>query len=357
MLYTYDQFLLEKELVKSQRQLMVNIFEQFAELKPIMETATMMVEEGFFDMPLMTINEENLFQKAKAKFDQAVQVAKEKGKQALSDAQEKIIKIGGNIANVIKLIVEKLKEWIGALWQGAQAFYAKAAGSKTEELKKKIESSSTEYKNKLLVEVKEFKQMSGAVGKWVAGGFVKDTAKAAVVAAKEDEKPNESIIFDLAIMSAINEAVVAGQIDFTDLVNEGGDGHGDSHGIPFVSAIAHKMHHVPPFNLLDKVKQGAEKIAGGVLNKISYYATELAGAPGPYKFVAVAALIGIIVEVKFKGAAKHALLHAVPGLHTIASIISNVAMGLAVIAVVETLMKKEEGDKEEGGKAEEAPTK
>jgi ElaB/YqjD/DUF883 family membrane-anchored ribosome-binding protein len=339
MLYTYDQFLLEKELVKSQRQLMVNIFEQFAELKPIMETATMMVEEGFFDMPLMMITEENLFQKAKAKFDQAVQVAKEKGKQALSDAQEKIIKIGGNIANVIKLIVEKLKEWVGELWKGAQAWYNKAASGKTAELKEKIEGSDDKYKTELANEVSNFKKVSSGVGSWIASGFIKDAAKGAMAAAKEDEKSNESILFDLTIMNAINEAVIAGQIDFTDLVNEGGDGH----GIPFVSAIAHKMHEVPPFNLLDKVKKGAEKVAGGALNTISYYATELAGAPGPYKFVALAGLIGIIAEVKFKGVAKHALLHAIPGLGTVASIVSNVAMGLAVIAIVETLMKKEEG--------------
>jgi ElaB/YqjD/DUF883 family membrane-anchored ribosome-binding protein len=335
MIYTYDQFLAEKELVKVQRKLILNIFEQFEELKPVMKEAQLLVNEGIFDGDLANINEENLFQKAKAKFDQAVQVAKEKGKQALSDTQEKIIKIGGNIANVIKLIVEKLKEWISQLWNGAKSFYAKAANSKTEELKKKIEGAGDDYKNKLTKEAKDFKQMSTAVAKWVGSGFTQDTAKAAAVAAKQDE----AILFNLAIISAINEAVKAGDVDFTDLVTEGGDGH----GIPFVSAIAHKLHDVPPFNLLDKVKQAAEKVAGGALNKVSYYATELAGAPGPYEFVAIASLIGIFAEVKFKGVAKHALIHAIPGLGTIASIISNVAMGLAVIAVVETLMKKEPG--------------
>jgi ElaB/YqjD/DUF883 family membrane-anchored ribosome-binding protein len=348
MLYTYDRFLAEKELVKTQRELVINIFKQFEELTPVMEEAQFMVNEGWFDAPLMSLNEENLFQKAKAKFDQAVQIAKEKGKQALSDAQEKIIKIGGNIANVIKLIVEKLKEWITGLWNGATAFYQKAAGAKTAELKDKIEKSGKEYKNMLVNEIKDFKTMAGAVGKWATSGFVKDTAKAAMVASKEET--NESILFELAVMSAINEAVIAGELNFTEFVNEGGD-HGEGHGIPFVSAIAHKMHHVPPFNLLDKVKQGAEKIAGGALNKISYYATKLAGAPGPYEFVAVASLIGIFAEVKFKGAAKHALLHAVPGLGTIASIISYIAMGLAVVAVVETLMKKEEGGKEDAKEA------
>ena len=341
MLYTYDQFLAEKELVKVQRELILNIFEQFEELKPVMEEAQLLVNEGIFDGDLTSINEENLFQKAKAKFDQAVQVAKEKGKQALSDAQEKIIKIGGNVANVIKLMVDKLKEWVSELWNGAKAFYAKAASSKTGDLKKKIEGAGGDYKNKLVKEIKNFKQMSGAVAGWVVGGFVKDVTKGAVAAAKSDGEAKESIIFDLAILSSINEAVKAGHVDFTDLVNEGGDGH----GIPFVSAIAHKLHDVPPFNLLDKVKQAAEKVAGGTLNKVSYYATELAGAPGPFEFVALASLIGIYTEVKFKGVAKHALIHAIPGLGTIASVISTIAMVMALVAVVETLMKKE-GDSE-----------
>jgi hypothetical protein len=334
MILNYDQFLAEKQLIKSQRELMINVFKQFEELAPVMETATMMVEEGWFDGPIESINEENLIQKAKAKFDAAVQTAKEKGKQALSGAQEKILKIGGNIANVIKMIVEKLKEWVTQLWEAAKATYNKAAGSKTEELKQKIEGKSAEYKNKLANEVKNFKQMAGGVTGWVTGGFVKDTAKAAMAAAKQDE----SVIFNLAMINTINEAVVAGTIDFTDLLNEG------EGGIPFVSAIAHKMHEIPPFSLLDKVKKAAEKVAGGTLNKISYYATELAGAPGPFEFVALASLIGIFAEVKFKGAAKHAILHAIPGLGTIASVISNVAMVLALVAVIETLMKAE-GDK------------
>jgi hypothetical protein len=175
-------------------------------------------------------------------------------------------------------------------------------------------------------------------------GFSKDATKAAAEAAKEDVKES----FELVILESINEAVLSGELDFTDLLES--DGH--SAGIPFVSAIAHKMHHIPPFNLLDKVKQGAEKVASGVLNKLSYYATELAGAPGPFKFVALAAIIGIIAEVQFKGIAKHAVLHAVPGLGLMASIISNVAMALAVVGIVEALIAKKDGDEEGHDKAE-----
>ena len=111
-----------------------------------------------------------------------------------------------------------------------------------------------------------------------------------------------------------------------------------------ISAIAHKLHEFPPFNLLHKVQGAAEKVASGVLNKLSYYATELAGAPGPYEFVALAAIIGIVAEVQFKGMAKTAIINLIPGIGTIASIISYVAMGLAVVGIVEALIKKQGED-------------
>lgn len=342
MLYTYDQFLAEKEVINAQRELLTNIFKQFDEIKPVMEDAMVLVESGVFDIYLTNINEENLIQKAKAKFDAAVQIAKEKGKQALSDAQEKIIKLGGNIVNVIKMIVEKLKEWMGQLWSAAQSFYANAAKSKTDKLTAAIADQSGEKRKALAVEADNFKNMSKGVAAWVKTGFVQDTAKAAAAAAKEDEEGSakESIFFELSMIQSINEAVVSGELSFVDLIEEG------EGGIPFVSAIAHKMHHIPPFNLLDKVKEAAAGIAGGALNKVSFYATKIAGAPGPYEFVAMAALIGIVAEVEFKTIAKHQILHAVPGLGLVATIISNVAMGLAVIGIIEILMKKE-GDKEE----------
>jgi hypothetical protein len=336
---SYEGFVANKKLVESRRQVIINVLEQFEEIKPIMNEALLIVEFGIFDEGFDNLNEENLISKMKAKFDAAVEIAKEKGKQALTKSQEVIIKLGGKIASIIKLIVEKLKEWVDAAWTAAKSAYASGAQSKIKEITAAIEKKSDESKNLLLKEVKQGKQVVSATVGWITSGFVKDTAKAAQEAASEDVKE----AFEIAILNSINEAVINGDIDFTDLVKES-DAHGPS--IPFVSAIAHKMHHIPPFNLLDKVKQAAEKVAKGTLGKLSYYATELAGAPGPFEFLALAGIIGIIAEVQVKGIAKHALLHAVPGLGTVASIISNVAMLLAVIGIIEAVMGKEKDEEE-----------
>lgn len=330
-LLTFESFVANQKLVETRRELMVNIFNQFDEIKPIMNEALIIVEAGIFDEGFEHLNEENLISKMKSKFDNALNVAKTKGKEALTDAQEKIIKLGGNIGNIIKLMVEKLKEWVNSLFSAATSHFKSAASSKSKEIKKAIESAD---KKKVVVEVKNLKNITSAAAKWATSGFVQDSTKAAANAAKEDVKE----AFELAVLQTINEAVVSGELDFTDMVEESEGGH----GIPFVSTIAHKMHHIPPFNLLDKVKQGAEKIAGGTLNKLSYYATKLAGAPGPYEFIALASIIGIIAEVQFKGVAKHALISAFPGIGLIASIISNTAMALAVVGIVESLMGSDE---------------
>lgn len=345
-LLTYESFLTSSKVVESRRQLLVNIFNQFEEIKPIMNEAVLIVESGSFDEIFEgEINEESIIAKMKDKLSQAVTVAKEKGKEALTGAQQKIIQLGGNIVNVIKLMIGKLKEWISAAFSAAKSFYNKAASGKSAEIKDMISKAGSDTKNLMLKEIGHLKAVTSATATWVMSGFSKEATKAATEAAKEDVKES----FELAILDSMNEAVLSGELDFADILES--DGH--DAGIPFVSAIAHKMHHIPPFNLLDKVKQGAEKVAAGALNKLSYYATELAGAPGPFKFVALASVIGIIAEVQFKGVAKHALIHALPGIGTIAYLISHVAMGLAVVGIVEAIIKAEkEGHEGEDHKEE-----
>lgn len=331
----YEQFLNQGTLLESRRQLLINIFEQFEDVKPFMNEAVLLVNEGIFDTAFVDgedLNEESIMAKMKDKFANAVNIVKQKGKEALTDTQETILQLGGKIANVVKLLVSKLAEWVKSALSATQSAFKNAVAASRDKIADKVEN--IDDKHLLIDEVKKLKAISVSTVKWLQGGLVNQTAKAADIASKEDSS-NEA--FEIALLESINESIKNGELDFTDILESG--------GIPFVSAIAHKMHHVPPFNLLDKVKQAAEKVAGGALNRFSVYATKLAGAPGPYEFVAMAAIIGIIAEVQVKGIAKHAILAAVPGLGTILSIISNVAMALAVIGIVEALIKGKD-DKE-----------
>jgi hypothetical protein len=333
----YDQFLNHKTLIESRRTLMINIFNQFEDVKPYMNEAVLLVESGIFDNAFDDeLNEESIMAKMKTKFDNAVQIAKEKGKKALTDTQEKILQLGGKIGSVIKTLVSALAKWISDTFSAAKAHFSKVASASNDKITAAV--TKIEDTNKLAVEVKNLKAVIGSTGAWLKSGLVNQVSGAAASAAKEDANENIDIpVFEIILLESINDAVISGDLNFMDLL----EGEG---GIPFVSAIAHKLHEFPPFNLLHKVQGAAEKVASGALNKLSYYATELAGAPGPYEFVALAAIIGIVAEVQFKGMAKTAIINLIPGIGTIAGIISYVAMGLAVVGIVEALIKKQSED-------------
>jgi hypothetical protein len=178
---------------------------------------------------------------------------------------------------------------------------------------------------------------------YTLSGFSKEAAKGMAQAAKTEES-NMHYQMELGIYKSINEAIKDGSLNFADMINEAGGAK-----IPFVSTIAAKLNKIPPFSLLYAVKNKVKKITGSALNKISVWATELAGAPGPYKFVALATIIGVIVEMEVKGVGKKLLkysLHAIPGAGTVIAITADVAKYLAYIAIIETLLAEVKGSEE-----------
>lgn len=345
-LLKYEDFMLEtvtkKDLVIEHRNLYRNIFSQVEEIKPVLNEAMFLVEAGVFDDLLIEnlLNStdvelyENLIQKAKEKFNKAVEIAKEKGKQALSATQEVIIKIGGDIGKVIKMIINALTESLKEAWDKMSALGNSAVSKFSDQIKSKVEKVD---KNKLIDEIKNANTVLSAMKGYVLGGFVKQAAGAMEKGASIEESNFNPYAFELAIYKSINESILNGSIDINELIIEGGGAK-----IPFVSAIGAAVNKIPPFSLLYKVKNLAKDISGGMLATISKYATELVGAPGPYEFAALATLIGVAAEVYVKHKASHSLVHAVPGLGTIIGIAGNVAYCLAFIAVLEALIQKKE---------------
>lgn len=340
---SFNEYIAYEKVIESRRRLYMNIFRQFEDMQPHLNEAQVIVDAGTFDDIFeYEVIDENVMSKLADKFKAATNTLKTKGKQALTDTQEAILKTGGKVAGVIKLMVDAVKKWLGEQFDLAKQAYDSAVGKKADVIKDKVEGMSDEKKNNLKKEVKNFKTILSAAGNWIKGGFMGDIAKAAQGSAKQEEA-FIGYTFELGLTEQINEAIISGEFNIAEIVNEAEGGA----KIPFVSAIAKGMNKIPPFSLLYKVKKGAAKIAGGVLDTFSYYATELAGAPGPYKFVALATLIGIVGEVMVKNAAKSALIAAIPGLGTAAYIVSKVAMGLAVVAAIEAVLGTSKEEKPE----------
>lgn len=339
---SFDEFLVYERVIEARRELYMNIFRQFEDMNPYLTEAQVIVNAGTFDDIFeYEVIDESIVDKLADKFKSAVDTMKEKGKQALSDTQEAIIKLGGKIGGIIKYMVTAVKEWIGEQWKAAQEAWKSAVGAKSGVIKDKVEAMGAEKKNALKDEVKNLKSIVSSIGGWIKGGFTSDLAKAADKSAKAEES-FIGYAFELGLTQTLNEAVLSGELNIAQIVNEGGGAK-----IPFISSIAKGMNEIPPFSLLYQVKKTIAKVAGNTLEKFSYYATELAGAPGPYKFVALATFIGIIGEVAFKTGAKTALLNLIPGLGTIAYLVSKIAMGLAIVAAIETALGSKEEKPEE----------
>lgn len=363
MILEYHEFLLEKQLIRSRRDLAISVFERLEKIQPILTEAIEMVELGIFDnFTLETFSNfteeelnENLFKIAKEKLEKAKETIKQKGKDALSNAQQKIIKFGGDVSKVIKTVIKQIQDAVKSAFDAGKSIAQKAIAKGKEKISKAI--GEIKDPKKLSEELKNGKAMLAATAKWITSGFSKEAAGAMSKAAKDSGKETKEsfnpIYFELMITEGITHSIKSGEINLDELINEGGEGP----KIPFISTIAAKLNEYPPFKQLYAIKNKTKKLVGGGLEKFSVWATDVAGAPGPYKFIALATIIGILVEMEVKGVGKKLLkfaLHGIPGVGTIISVAATVAKYLAYIAIIETVLSEVQGEEDPKKEPEEA---
>jgi hypothetical protein len=319
------------------QQIMLNVAES-ADEKDFVQ---ILIESNFY-FDLESLNEESLKDKMKRKYDEIVDIAKKKGKAALSDTQEKIMKLGGNIVNVVKMIAEKVSQFIKAAWDKARTIAATATSKTKEELIEK--AKSIKDKHLLSNEVGHFKDMAKAGVTWIVNGFPKQLATAEMKAVNTDESFNteELEIFLLESVLEISE-----KENLIELMESEG-------GIPFISAIAHKLHDFPPFSLLHKASSAAEKAGKNALNKASAFLSEVTGSISPLEFVVLPVFIGLAVESKVEHISVEGILHLIPGIGTLVHILSTIALGLSIIAMIESVIKMEKEYKHDHEKTAEA---
>jgi gas vesicle protein len=322
MILSFEQFILENQSISRKKNLIERIMLNVAESLEERSFVEMLIEGDFFAEDY-SLNEENLIDKMKRKYDDVVATAKEKGKSALSDAQEKILAFGGKIQNVIKLVVQKVSKFLRETWDAARSAASSAVDKVKDKIEKKVEG--VKDKNLLSKEVDGFKNIAKGGVTWAINGFPKDLADAEMKAVKVDEAEMTEFLLEAALE-------ISNDKNFMSLFES-------EDGIPFLSAIAHKLHEFPPFNLLHKIADKAGKVAKNVLDKAAIFFNEVAGTP-VIQFVVLPVLIGVVVEYNVKSLALGPL-QAIPGIGTIASLIGTIALTLAVVTVVESIIKKE----------------
>lgn len=318
----------------------------------------------FFDTS--AINEWSLFKKAKEKIQKAIEVAKEKGKQALSKGQEILLKIGGGIQGVIKLVLDKVGKVIQAGADKLKGVAKKIADAAKDKAEKSLGISlqDEETTKKIDKDLTQGKTDMGAGAKWCVSGFKKDIATVSVKAAKDEVKEEgedhsalsmyKGLYEDAFVFIVKNEKISREDLEsMSNLVESINDfeagkiNEGDVH-IPFLGTLMDKIAKFPPFKWFKKIKEAVQKFGNNVLSKISMWIAKLASGPGPFLYVWLGAKIADLTIGKYldkfdpkgfvKGAIENIIVAAVPALGVVYkilkySIITLEYIGMAVAAM------------------------
>jgi ElaB/YqjD/DUF883 family membrane-anchored ribosome-binding protein len=294
----------------------------------------------------MTLNEagESIAQKWKDKAKSAIATAKEKGKEALSNTQQAIMKIGADISGLVKVITASISEFIKKAWKYIyEQAQSKLEGKKEkiiEAAKAKIHSHGVE---KTSEEVKNLKAMCKHAIGYFTGNLPSEMGKGAEAAATA----NESIeIYEKSVYLAIAELIEEGE----EIIFES-DSHGHGHSgvqLPFISSIAKKLTKFPPFTWMHHAESFVAKQANNVLEKTSEVLTKFINAPGPFEFVVIGALVGIaagyqmehgvaeLLKAVGESAIGASIVVLVPGIGWILHVLGTISMGMFLVACTES---------------------
>ena len=305
----------------------------------------------------LSINEagESLAQKWKDKAAAAIETAKEKGKSALSKTQEVLIKIGSDITGLVKVISNTIATFLKKAW----AWIYNQTQSKYAPLKDKIIESATPkiHKHGADKTSEEIKNL-GAMCKHTIQYFTGDAAKTMTQGITAATKTNESIeyIMEKAVYLSMAELITEGYDVFES------DGHGTIH-LPLVSSIAKKLTKFPPFTWMHHAEAFVAKNANNAFEKASQMLTKYIGAPGPFEFVFMGTLFGIlagyVLEHGVAGMIEHlgetaiaaSIIVLIPGIGWILHTLELVSKGLFLTTIAETAVhtvaaaiKKDKGE-------------
>jgi hypothetical protein len=320
---TYSEFLFEKELKTTKRQLLEVISshlknEESLIIQTVLENDLV---DSFYSTDLDFLNEESFKEKLAKKVESIKNTLKEKGKQALTITQEKIMKLGSNIKSYVGTIIEIIKKQISKVIEKI-----KGASSTAVKSSKKLAEKIKENKDKkdFQEECKNFKEIYNSGIKWIKDGFVKNVEEAMTKNATNEE-------LELNMYKSLIDGLNTGEITLEMLFEETESG---TPKIPFFKKLVDGIRSIPPIKQLFEFGEYAEKIAQNSLHKASVFLNKVAGAPGPYQFPKFGMLVGIGLEELARMAMNMGLLALIPGLGIVITIIETIETATTIISLV-----------------------
>lgn len=269
-------------------------------------------------------------------------------------------KIADKTKDILSKVSDELKkagkEFITDLTNDSK----KAANASKDDLIGKVKNMGSKTKDSLVDEAKSVSETFNFYTKFATNGIA-DLAQKAYqqtfkVIQSEDKNNENYSIYDDAVFYALIETIKYNKYTLKELnkniddsliylnehsLNESNDEH---HGvdIPFISSIKKFLQKAPIFKQLKQLEEKATDIAKNTLHKASVFAKAL-GGPGVFEFVVLATLIGAVTEVTVKTALKTGIVYLIPGIGAILGVIKSIALGITVVAVIQHILKDDEG--------------
>lgn len=286
------------------------------------------------------VYEDTVAQWIEKKAAQAKEVIKSGTEKAKDKAVQFIAKYGEKFGTYIKMIVDQIRKFLKGAWDYIKTTTTSSLAKDKAVLIEHIKSAKYEGA-KIKEEVTNMKDMGAAAMKFLGGGVVKQMEDGMMKAGNDT---SESVLLCLSECIHEDKQIISDILSFDPKKMYESDGV----SIPGLSKLAHKLAKYPPFSWLHSFEDLVKEKTNNMLTKISYYLKEATGAGGPYEFVIIGTLVGLVAGYGVKTGV-HDVVHSagltavgsaiaiiIPGVALLLTIMSWIAKGIWVVGILET---------------------
>jgi hypothetical protein len=282
------------------------------------------------------LNEESVFSKVADWGKKKIELAKEKGKQAVDATTQKVAKIASSIGSFVGMITKAISSFLKSAWDYIKGQVEKKYSAVKEKAVKDASKSLKGKGDKLSEETVNLGSTVKHSVAWCTKGAVDKVGGLVKSAGEQDVSESFVDIIEEGFWTATSELIKAEGINFVNefkTINEGSD----AVKIPFLSKIAEKMNKLPFFKQFTDIKKTVKKVANSLLERLSQFVAKVMNGPGPFEFIVFGTIVGLVVAYKLEHTIHHGVEHVVKELGSHA-IVGTVAVALPFIGWILNMM-------------------
>lgn len=310
----------------------------------------------------------------KTKADKAKELIKS-GSEKAKDAGTKLIaKIGDSFNSVVKIISESVASFLAKAWEFIKAEATAAYSKYADDVKHHVARWKHNEKHDASQEIANMKNMAKFGANYIVKKFPTEVKAAANKVSNTEVSESLTKSIEQSIYAAIIECIKEDSTQFFKELNEfeifvnrfdmltetertnliepilesGHDVHihSDMPALPGLSMISRKVSQFPPFKWLHNIEHAIGNKFNNIFEKVSLWLSKVASGPGPFKFVYIGTVVGLVAGSKIKGGVKEVVHHigekaigvviaaAMPGIGWLLTVLKTIATGMWFVEVI-----------------------